>query len=91
MNNIILEITAERLKQKQRDLDNFDKSNTRNDWVAYITSYAGDASAKVFKKTCKEFTRDHKRFRENMIKVAALAIAAIESNDNLNTFHAENK
>ena len=47
-----------------------DKQNTSNDWVAYISTYAGRATAKV-----------GLNFRTNMIKVAALAVAAIEAFD----------
>ena len=80
MTSIIDQIESERSKQK--GFDDFDKSNTRNDWVAYITSYAGDAAEKVKKKELNSQAEEDHRFRDNMIKVAALAVAAIESHDN---------
>ena len=58
------------------DTDTFDRSNSRNDWVAYISAYAGRAAAKVARN---EIVSCH--FRSMMVKVAALAVAAIEAND----------
>jgi hypothetical protein len=77
---ILNEIIAERLRQV--DLKHgggtveFDKTNTQNDWVAYIAAYAGRASDKVARND-----REGCDFRENMIKVAALAISAIKAYD----------
>ena len=59
------------------DTDEFDKSNTQSDWVAYICAYAGRASGKV-----RRNEREGQKFRDNMVKVAALALAAIEAYDN---------
>lgn len=72
-------IEAERNRQKAWGSDEFDKGNTRNDWIAYIVSYAGDA-AKVKKKE-KSGTEEDMRFVRNLVKVAALAIAAIEAHE----------
>lgn len=58
------------------DTNDFDKSNTRNDWVAYIAAYSGRAAQKVDRNE-----RERCDFRENMMKVAALAVAAIEAHD----------
>ena len=58
------------------DTNAFDKTNTRNDWVAYITAYTGRATNK-----CLRNERENCGFRENMVKVAALAVAAIEACD----------
>lgn len=58
------------------DTEKFDMGNTQNDWVAYIAAYSGRASQKVGRNT-----REGQTFRENMVKVAALAIAAIEAHD----------
>lgn len=74
------EIVAERQRQKELghggDTDAFDATNTQNDWVAYICAYVGRASAKVARNL-----REGQTFRDNMIKVAALAVAAIEAYD----------
>lgn len=65
-------------RNRQEDLfDEFDKTNTRNDWIAYISAYAGRASDKVLKNN-----RENQDFRDNMKKVAALAIAAMDAHDN---------
>lgn len=58
------------------DTAKFDETNTQSDWVAYITAYAGRAPAKVFRNGAQ-----NEDFRTNMVKVAALALAAIEAND----------
>ena len=79
-NNVLDEIYLER--ERQHDLtiggntEKFDESNSQNDWVAYITAYAGRASQKVDRND-----REGCLFRDNMIKVAALAVAAIENYD----------
>lgn len=57
------------------DTNEFDKQNTQNDWVAYITAYAGRAAENVARNY------GEKGFRRNMIKVAALAVAAISAYD----------
>ena len=54
----------------------FDQTNQYNDWVAYITAYAGRAAG-----GCARNEREDCDFRENMVKVAALAVAAIEAYD----------
>lgn len=77
---IIIEIADERVRQLAlaygRDTAEFDKMNTQNDWVSYIAAYSGRASAKVGKNR-----RQDESFRANMIKVAALALAAVEAFD----------
>lgn len=82
LESILEEVEEEREKQLKWGSDSFDKTNTKNDWVAYITSYAGDAAEKVRKK---ESTKDdlyeeneYYRYRKNMLKVAALAVASIQ-------------
>ena len=78
---ILNEILAERIRQIKfckdgGDTNAFDKTNTKNDWVAFIAAYAGRASSKVFRNE-----RQLEDFRTNMIKVAALSLAAIEAHD----------
>ncbi len=76
----IEDIRAERNRQKELahggDTDTFDKSNSRNDWIAYINSYTGRAAEKVSRNE-----REQQGFRENMVKAGALVIAAIEAHD----------
>jgi len=73
-------IFKERMRQKTlhfEDLqaDEFDMGNTRNDWVSYINAYAGRATI------CHRNYADGHDFREMMIKVGALAAAAIEAEE----------
>ena len=80
MENILKEIALERRRQIDLahggDTDKFDSSNSKNDWIWYIAAYAGRATDKCFRNE-----RENCDFRENMIKVAALAVAAIEAHD----------
>lgn len=71
----VTNIAEERTRQKVMFTE-FDKTNTKNDWVAYISAYAGRAAAKVARNE-----KEGQTFRENMVKVAALAQAAIEAHD----------
>lgn len=63
------EIDAERLRQHSMWGNSFDDHNTANDWATYIARYATDAA----------FGEPGCRWREQMVKVAALAVAAIEA------------
>ena len=77
MDDIIEAIITERKRQRELamngDTDKYDRTtNLPNDWVAYICAYAGRAA------TCFRNEREKQDFRTNMIKVAALAVAAIE-------------
>lgn len=76
MKEILEEIVAERLSQNAKIPVGFDDGNSQEDWVAYICAYAGRAPGKVFRNQ-----REGQTFRGNMIKVAALAVAAIEAYD----------
>lgn len=79
-----LRILDELAKERQRqidlshggDTDAFDKTNTANDWIAYINAYTGRAAAKVLRNE-----REKQTFRENLIKAGALVVAAIEAHD----------
>lgn len=70
--NIFAAIEAERQYQDGIFGTQFDDKNTVNDWVAYISAYAGRAGA---------FTSDPEDQRKAMVKVAALAVAALEALD----------
>jgi len=67
-------VAEERMKQREKG-DEFDKTNSRNDWITYICRYASGAGDKLW-------SRQDLEFREAMVKVAALAFAAIEAHDN---------
>jgi hypothetical protein len=78
-NRIVGEVIHERERQIAVDGANtgaMDKTNTRNDWIAYINAYTGRAAEKVFRNE-----RERQTFRENMVKAAALCLAAIEAHD----------
>ena len=70
--DIFNEIDAERSYQDSTWGPKLDQANTPNDWVAYITKYAGRAVTMPF---------DPNVFRAQLIKVAALATAALEQDD----------
>jgi hypothetical protein len=80
-NEIFTEISVERERQRSLkwggNTDKFDAENSMNDWVAYITTYAGRAT------NAMRNLKDSCEFRPNMIKVAALAVAAIEAYDKI--------
>lgn len=64
------EIEEERAYQDQKWGTTFDDQNTANDWVTYINNYATAAAP---------LKLDVPNFETKMRKVAALAIAAIET------------
>jgi hypothetical protein len=76
VNDAIEERNRQHIKNIGGNTDLFDRGNSKNDWVSYICAYAGRASDKVHRNE-----REGCNFRENMVKVAALALAAIESHD----------
>lgn len=77
---VIDDILAERQRQKNLahggDTEEFDKGNSCNDWIAYVNAYIGRAAQKVFRNR-----RESQDFRENMVKAAAICLAAIEAHD----------
>jgi hypothetical protein len=66
------EIEKEREHAKTRYSVSWDSRNTINDWTAYIVSYLGKAVVYPFNGA---------RWRETMIKIAGLAVSAIEAYD----------
>ena len=71
-------IVEERNYQKSKviddkSMDEFDMENTQADWIAYINRYACGVHPKL------EWSKDDRTFEEAMVKVAALAVAAIEN------------
>lgn len=63
-------IEGERLYQIEEWGHEFDKKNTRNDWVAYCVHYLTKAS---------KMGATEGEFNLGMLKVATLAVAAIEN------------
>ena len=80
MQDIINEVIAERQRQKELafggDSENFDATNSQGDWVSYVCAYAGRAAVRVYRNK-----REGQNFRDCMVKVAAVAVAAIEAHD----------
>jgi hypothetical protein len=56
----------------------FDDQNTPNDWAAYINIYLGRA---VQTSNAQSPATSVAEFRANMLKVATLAVAAVEAVD----------
>ena len=71
--SIFREIAAERQRQDDKwgGLGH-DDTHTSNDWVSFLTKHMGKAIT---------FPWDPQLFRHQMVRVAALAVAAIEWHD----------
>lgn len=63
----LLRIVTERNYQTDRWGDDFDDKNTVNDWANFISRYANYA------------TTGERDFHDAMVKVAAIALAAVEA------------
>ncbi len=72
MMNVYEEIKAEREYQDKKWGIAFDDKNTLNDWITYINIYAAKAAAMGNTK---------EEQRKQMVKVAALTVAALQSFD----------
>ena len=68
---IFEEIEKEREYQDGKFGSEFDDKNTVNDWVTYVNRYASDAA----------FTGSPDMQRTKLLKVATLAVAALETFD----------
>lgn len=73
--SVIDEITAERERQREQWGDAFDDDNAPHDWAAFIMHYTAIGI------TARLGAARGRPFREAMLKVATLAIAAIEAHD----------
>lgn len=78
VNTIFDEIRKEREYQDSKWGTEFDDKNTINDWCAYIIIYLGKA---VTMNITKE---DQRKF---LVKVASIAVAAIETFDKNSEFY----
>ncbi len=76
---IFEEINKEREYQDQKWGSEFDDRNTVNDWATYISIYAGHAAD-------MGNIHDIEQQRLHMLKVASLAVAALETFDRNNGF-----
>lgn len=65
-------VEAERAYQDSKWGPAFDDKNTPNDWVAYLTVYAGKAVTMPW---------DHTTFRAMIFKVMAICCAILERED----------
>lgn len=66
---IFNQIDDERAYQETKWGNGFDAKNTPNDWVAYISKYLGQTVTMPFNEDT---------FRKQLLKVATLAVAALE-------------
>lgn len=70
--SILIEIENERYYQDRRFGHEFDNRNTLNDWATYLGIYTAKAT---------EMGKPSAKQREALVKVAAIAVAAIEAFD----------
>jgi len=75
-----LDILAERERQHVIRADALDDKNRPADWIACITAYAGRAIASLRDVRCYDDT-SRAGYRQMLVKVGALALAAIEAHD----------
>ena len=71
---ILEEIANERRRQDEQWGTEFDDKNTPSDWASYITAYAARTAP-------MDRTPDLKERRIRLIKIAALAVVAIQTQD----------
>jgi hypothetical protein len=77
MSQAIVDITAEREKQKANPaVQAIEAQNTVNDFVAYISAYAGRAATGVLRNEREGVTS-----RDMLVKAGALCAAAIDKID----------
>ncbi len=74
MSHIMIEVTNERMVQDQEWGIKRDDSHSEWGWIALLTRHAGLAVNDGLEK-------DVGRFRKQMVRVAAIAIAAVEAFD----------
>lgn len=72
LTTVLEEIAEERRRQDAKwGGIQHDENHSANDWIAYIAKHAGAAAD----------GEDPGRFRKQMIRVAALAVAAVQAHD----------
>lgn len=72
---VLADVMLERQSQDQRWGDQHDDEHNEREWLAIIWSYLRHAEHQPPDRTL------YTRYRENLIKVAALCVAAVESID----------
>ena len=72
---VLAEVEKERDRQREKWGDDFDDANTQQDWAAFIMHYTAVGI------TSRLGAAPGRSFREAMLKVATLAVAAIEAHD----------
>lgn len=73
--DVLVEIANERAAQRMQWGDDFDDANTEQDWAAFIMHYT------AIGVTSRLGAVPGRPFREAMLKVATLAVAAIDAHD----------
>lgn len=76
---IFAEINIERIRQDKMWGTAFDDKNTLNDWATYFAGYAYKASP---------LKKDDAHSRAELVKLATMAVAAIEAHDRNGGFPA---
>lgn len=76
--DVLAEVAKERAYQTQKWGNTFDDGNSQQDWAAFIMHYTAVGI------TSRLGAAAGRPFRQAMIKVAALAIAAVEAEDRRN-------
>jgi hypothetical protein len=73
--SVMLEIAEERKRQLEKWGNDFDDANTEQDWAGFVMHYTAVGI------TSRLGAAPGRPFREAMLKVATLAVAAIEAHD----------
>ncbi len=81
MEKILQEIREERARQNEKWGENHDDEHFPNDWAILVSHYS---TSSVFVPT-EDGEFDGEKYRKQMVKAAALAVAAVESYDRQNS------
>jgi hypothetical protein len=74
---VLSEIAAERTAQVEKGFSaDADDHWTQNDWISFVNAYTGRAAQYVVRNQS-----EGNKFRNMMLKAAAVAVAAIEAHD----------
>lgn len=76
---ILAEVRVERDRQTAVGSNLSDPRRRPNEWIAFITAYLGRAACACYRNDREGY--GWPRFREMMLKVAALAVEAVEWHD----------
>jgi len=84
---IIKDIEAEREYAAQYWNEDFDRNNSINDWAAYINQYLARATKMRPADFSESMEQQRDRQRIALVKVAGLAISALEAFDRNEEFY----